>query len=57
MAHDSSLDEYRSNVATIVDELLVTLPPCRIFVITTPDHTLTSWGAALGLARVGHAAW
>ena len=56
MANDWSLDEYRSNLATILDELLAALPPHRIFVITTPDHTLTSWGGRWGPRDVGHAA-
>jgi lysophospholipase L1-like esterase len=56
MANDWSLDEYRSNVASILDELLGMLPSQRIFVITTPDHTLTSWGGRWGPRDVGHQA-
>jgi acyl-CoA thioesterase-1 len=39
-----SLDDYRTNVSAILDELLLILPAERIFVITTPDHTLTERG-------------
>ncbi len=39
---------YRENIDTVLDELLTILPPERIFVITTPDHTLTHWGKAFG---------
>ena len=44
-----SQDEaYADNVAAILDELLLILPPERIFAITTPDHTLTRWGDKRG---------
>lgn len=39
-------EAYAQNVADILDELLLILPPERIFAITTPDHTLTEWGRA-----------
>ena len=52
IARDISLDDYRANVTAIVDELLVDLPPGRIFLITTPDHTLTTRGADWGSARI-----
>lgn len=39
---------YDENIAAIFDELLVILPPERIFAVTTPDHTLTEWGRARG---------
>ena len=37
---------YAENVAHILDELLLVVPADRIFVVTTPDHTLTEWGHA-----------
>lgn len=40
--------DYRQNVETILDEVLLILPPERIFAITTPDHTLTGWGRSFG---------
>ena len=56
IANDWSLDEYESNVASILDELLRMLSPDRVFVITTPDHTLTPWGSRWGPRDAGHAA-
>jgi lysophospholipase L1-like esterase len=50
-----SLDDYRSNVSDILDELLLILPPGRIFVITTPDHTLTEGGLGWTPRDVGSA--
>jgi lysophospholipase L1-like esterase len=41
-------DAYRGNVAAILDRLLLVLPAERIFVVTTPDHTLTEWGHERG---------
>ena len=41
-------DDYRANVATILDALLAELPAQRIFVVTTPDHTLTPRGGDYG---------
>jgi lysophospholipase L1-like esterase len=38
--------DYAEHVAQILEELLRLLPAERIFVITTPDHTLTEWGKA-----------
>lgn len=38
--------DYAEHVAQILEELLRILPAERIFVITTPDHTLTEWGNA-----------
>lgn len=49
-------DSYRSNVSAILDGLLLTLGPQRIFVITTPDHTLTEWGDSYGPREAGRAA-
>jgi lysophospholipase L1-like esterase len=42
IAREITLDMYRENVGAILDLLLEDLPPERIFVITTPDMTLTS---------------
>jgi len=56
IARDISLDDYRANLAMILDELLRTLPPGRIFLITTPDHTLTERGGDYGLREEGHKA-
>ena len=41
-------DWYSGNIGAILDELLLVLPPERIFAITTPDHKLTEWGQAYG---------
>ena len=41
-------EDYDRNVTRILDELLLILPPERIFVITTPDHTLTERGGDYG---------
>ena len=49
-------ERYRDNVSAILDELLLLLPPERIFVITTPDHSLTEWGAVYGPREVARAA-
>jgi len=43
---------YAENVAQILEELLRILPAERIFVITTPDHTLTKWGPEYGSSEV-----
>ncbi len=45
VSHD---DTYRGNIAAILDRLLQVLGPEQIFVITTPDHTLTEWGRERG---------
>ena len=45
-------ESYAGNIAHILDELRLLLPPERIFVITTPDHTLTEWGKAHGPSEV-----
>lgn len=55
IARDISLDDYRANLTAIVEELLTDLPPCRIYLITTPDHTLTTRGADWGSRESGHA--
>jgi acyl-CoA thioesterase I len=43
-----TLDDYRANIDRILDELLELLPPERIFVVTSPDYTLTAHGADYG---------
>ena len=43
-----TLEEYRTNVVQILDTLLVELSPRQIFVITTPDYTLTGQGRDYG---------
>lgn len=43
-----SLEDYRRNLGIILDTLLQELPPDRIFVITTPDLTLTARGGDYG---------
>jgi lysophospholipase L1-like esterase len=48
----SDTASYAENIAYILDELLLIVPPERIFVITTPDHTLTEWGKAYGPSEV-----
>jgi lysophospholipase L1-like esterase len=55
IARDIGLDDYRRNVTAIVDQLLVELAPWHIFLITTPDHTLTARGADWGSRESGHA--
>jgi lysophospholipase L1-like esterase len=54
IARDISLDDYRRNVSAILDQLLLELAPGRIFLITTPDHTLTARGADWGSRESGH---
>jgi len=49
-------EAYRSNVSRILDALLLILAPERIFVITTPDHTLTQRGGDWGSRDAGRAA-
>jgi lysophospholipase L1-like esterase len=56
IARDISLEDYRANMTSILDELLRTMPPGRIFLITTPDHTLTERGGDYGSREEGHAA-
>ena len=48
VAPDISIEDYQNNVVAILDTLLEDLPPQRIFVITTPDHTLTVHGGDYG---------
>jgi len=55
IARDISLADYQANLAAIVAELLADLPPCRIFLITMPDHTLTMRGGDWGSRESGHA--
>lgn len=42
------LDRYEANAATILDSLLVRLPPERIVVVAIPDYTVTPAGADYG---------
>jgi lysophospholipase L1-like esterase len=44
IASGLSLEGYRANVSAILDELILIVPRQRIFVITTPDHTLAEDG-------------
>ncbi|HEY7525061.1 MAG TPA: SGNH/GDSL hydrolase family protein [Candidatus Limnocylindrales bacterium] len=39
---------YRANVARILDDLLTTLAPNRIWTVATPDYTVTPAGADYG---------
>jgi lysophospholipase L1-like esterase len=45
LAASVTLDDYRANLGRILDGLLDILPARRIFLVTTPDHTLTERGA------------
>ena len=45
---DIDLDDYRTNIATILDALLDTVPAGRIFAVSTPDYTLTPHGGDYG---------
>jgi len=56
IARDISLADYRQNMAAILDELLSILPAARLFVITTPDHTLTARGGDYTSREAGSAA-
>jgi lysophospholipase L1-like esterase len=40
--------QYAGNVAVILEELLIRLPPERIVCIATPDYTVTPSGGAFG---------
>jgi lysophospholipase L1-like esterase len=46
-------ERYERSLATILDGLLQLLSPARIFVITTPDHTLTAWARRWGSPDMG----
>jgi lysophospholipase L1-like esterase len=43
-----SADSYRANVDTILDDLLGRLPANRIVIVSVPDYTRTTYGAAFG---------
>jgi lysophospholipase L1-like esterase len=45
---DIDLGDYRTNIATILDALLDTVPAGRIFAVSTPDYTLTPHGGDYG---------
>ena len=55
IAPEIGLDDYRANVAAILDGLLELLPAVRIFLVTTPDHTLTQRGGDYGPRQTGSA--
>jgi lysophospholipase L1-like esterase len=46
-------ERYERSLATILDSLLQVVAPGRIFLITTPDHTLTDWGRRWGTPEMG----
>jgi lysophospholipase L1-like esterase len=48
IAPDIDLDDYRANIATILDALLQIVPAPRIFAVGTPDFTLTAHGGDFG---------
>ena len=56
IAPDIGPEEYRANMALVLDALLALLPPERIFVVTTPDYTRTPRGADYGDPEVQRAA-
>jgi acyl-CoA thioesterase I len=41
-------ETYRSNVSTILQAITARVPPERVFVVTTPDYTLTPRGGDYG---------
>jgi acyl-CoA thioesterase I len=41
-------ERFKTNVATILDTLLATVPRGRIVVVSTPDYTVTPEGASYG---------
>jgi lysophospholipase L1-like esterase len=47
-------ERYERSLETILDELLHIVSPGRIFLITTPDHTLTAWGRRWGAPEGGN---
>ncbi len=55
IARDISLEDYRVNLARILDALLAIVPPDHLFLITTPDHTLTVRGGDYGPRDAGRA--
>jgi lysophospholipase L1-like esterase len=55
IARDISLEDYRVNLARILDALLAMVPPDHLFLITTPDHTLTVRGGDYGSRDAGRA--
>jgi lysophospholipase L1-like esterase len=55
IARDISLEDYRTNLAAILDTLLTILPARHIFLVTTPDHTLTPRGGDYGSRDAGRA--
>jgi lysophospholipase L1-like esterase len=55
IARDISLEDYRVHLARILDALLAIVPPDHVFLITTPDHTLTVRGGDYGPRDAGRA--
>jgi lysophospholipase L1-like esterase len=55
IARDISLDDYEANMAQILDALLAIVPAHHLFLITTPDHTLTVRGGDYGPREAGRA--
>jgi lysophospholipase L1-like esterase len=55
IARDISLEDYRTNLAAILDTLLTILPARHVFLVTTPDHTLTPRGGDYGSREAGRA--
>lgn len=50
-----TLEDYDRNIRAILDGLLELLPPQRLFVITTPDHSLTARGGDYEAREVARA--
>jgi lysophospholipase L1-like esterase len=55
IARDVSLEDYQANLSRILDALLAIVPADHIFLITTPDHTLTARGGDYGSREAGRA--
>jgi len=55
IARDISLEDYEANMAQILDALLAIVPADHLFLITTPDHTLTARGGDYGPREAGRA--
>ena len=41
-------DRYEENVTALLDQILGTVPPDRVLVVSTPDYTVTPQGARFG---------
>lgn len=55
IARDISLQDYQVNLARILDALMSIVPADHLFLITTPDHTLTVRGGDYGSREAGRA--